>query len=139
MYSTSLGNSVMISTSCSRGRQKLRFQMSLKVRTARDRGALRGAPGKRGPQPSPTALSPSRGGMRRIPRCPQSMRRCAAATRRPGAPSPPAASPPRSAGRQGAGAQPGVQASCRPLPRRFPPVSARRFRSPGAEPRRAVP
>lgn len=79
MYSTSLGNSVMISTSCSRGRQKLRFQISLKVRTARDRGALRGAPGKRGPQPSPAALSPSRGGMRRIPRCPHSIRRCAAA------------------------------------------------------------
>lgn len=37
MYSTSLGNSVMTSTSCSRGRQKLRFQISRKVRTARDR------------------------------------------------------------------------------------------------------
>lgn len=36
MYSTSLGNSVMTSTSCSRGRQKLRFQISRKVRTARD-------------------------------------------------------------------------------------------------------
>lgn len=37
MYSTSLGNSVMTSTSCSRGRQKLRFQISRKVRTARDK------------------------------------------------------------------------------------------------------
>lgn len=37
MYSTSLGNSVMTSTSCSRGRQKLRFQISRKVRTVRDR------------------------------------------------------------------------------------------------------
>lgn len=38
MYSTSLGNSVTTSTSCSRGRQKLRFQISRKVRTERDRG-----------------------------------------------------------------------------------------------------
>lgn len=38
MYSTSLGNSVMTSTSCSRGRQKLRFQISRKVRTAIDQG-----------------------------------------------------------------------------------------------------
>lgn len=36
MYSTSLGNSAMTSTSCSRGRQKLRFQISRKLRTARD-------------------------------------------------------------------------------------------------------
>lgn len=38
MYSTSLGNSVITSTSCSRGRQKLRFQISRKVKTEGDRG-----------------------------------------------------------------------------------------------------
>lgn len=48
MYSTSLGNSVMTSTSCSRGRQKLRFQISRKVRTARDRDCKE-APGEAEP------------------------------------------------------------------------------------------
>lgn len=40
MYSTSSGNSAMTSTSCSSGRQKLRFQISLKLTTARDQGGL---------------------------------------------------------------------------------------------------
>lgn len=53
MYSTSLGNSVMTSTSCSRGRQKLRFQISRKVRTARD--------GDRGFKEAPREAEPSRG------------------------------------------------------------------------------
>lgn len=52
MYSTSLGNSVMTSTSCSRGRQKLRFQISRKVRTARD--------GDRDCKEAPREAEPSR-------------------------------------------------------------------------------
>lgn len=83
MYSTSLGNSVMTSTSCSRGRQKLRFQISRKVRTARERGGepIRRCPGEAEPN-RPTAGAGAaaavgscihrRGtGMLRTPLCPQ--------------------------------------------------------------------
>lgn len=62
MYSTSLGNSAMTSTSCSSGRQKLRFQISLKVRTARDRGGSKEVPrGGGDPGRAPDEVYPLQG------------------------------------------------------------------------------
>lgn len=127
MYSTSLGNSVMISTSCSRGRQKLRFQISLKVRTARDQGALRGAPEKRVPSRALQRCPHRRAGCGGSPGAPKETATALLRTSR-SHPSPRGSVPAcrlrtpggRAAGRQRTGAQPRVQASYRPLPRRSP-------------------